>query len=134
MHASKPDAAPANAQFNPLIRSYLVVTVGLSMALSIIGLPLASAARVTYAEVERSRWILSLVVVGSVFGFVLAILPRSLRRTLSEPEPMDAAGSPELARSYAAQRQYSTSVSKRLRSILKWSAAASPSSSLIDVM
>ncbi len=41
MHASKPDAAPANAQFNPLIRSYLVVTIGLSMALSIIGLPLA---------------------------------------------------------------------------------------------
>jgi putative membrane protein len=41
MHASKPDATPANAQFNPLIRSYLVVTIGLSMALSIIGLPLA---------------------------------------------------------------------------------------------
>ena len=54
------------------------------------------AARVAYAEVERSRWIFSLVVFGSVFGFVLAILPRSLRRTLSEPEPMDAAGSAEL--------------------------------------
>ena len=63
------------------------------------------AARVAYAEVERSRWILSLVVFGSVFGFVLAILPRSLRRTLSEPEPMDAAGSPELAELYAAQRR-----------------------------
>ena len=63
------------------------------------------AARVAYAEVERSRWILSLVVFGSVFGFVLAILPRSLRQPLSEPEPMDAAGSPELARLYAAQRR-----------------------------
>ncbi|MBM4224050.1 MAG: hypothetical protein FJ167_04500, partial [Gammaproteobacteria bacterium] len=28
-----------------------------------------------------------------------------LRRTLSEPEPMDAAGSPELAELYAAQRR-----------------------------
>ena len=63
------------------------------------------AARVAYAEVERSRWILSLVVFGSVFGFVLAILPRSLRQPLSEPEPMDAAGSPELVRLYAAQRR-----------------------------
>jgi hypothetical protein len=63
------------------------------------------AARVAYAEVERSRWILSLVVFGSVFGVVLAILPRILRRTLSEPEPMDAAGSPELAQLYTAQRR-----------------------------
>jgi hypothetical protein len=63
------------------------------------------AARVAYAEVERSRWILSIVVFGSAFGFVLAILPRSLRRTLSEPEPMDAAGSAELAQLYAAQRR-----------------------------
>ncbi|MBM3222013.1 MAG: hypothetical protein FJZ38_25670, partial [Candidatus Rokubacteria bacterium] len=63
------------------------------------------AARVAYAEAERSRWILSLVVFGSVFAFLLAILPRSLRRTLSEPEPMDAAGSPELAELYAAQRR-----------------------------
>ena len=63
------------------------------------------AARVAYAEAERSRWIFSLVVFGSVFGFLLASLPRSLRRTLSEPEPMDAAGSPELAELYAAQRR-----------------------------
>ncbi len=63
------------------------------------------AARVAYAEAERSQWLLSLIVFGSVFGFLLAILPRSLRRTLSEPEPMDAAGSPELARLYAAQRR-----------------------------
>jgi hypothetical protein len=63
------------------------------------------AARVAYAEVERSRWLVSLIVYGSVFGFLLAILPRGLRRTLSEPEPMDAAGSPELAELYAAQRR-----------------------------
>jgi hypothetical protein len=63
------------------------------------------AARATYAEAERSRWLLSLVVFGSVFGFLLAILPRSLRRTLSEPEPMDAAGSAELAELYARQRR-----------------------------
>ena len=41
MHASNPHAASANAQFNPLIRPYLVVTIGFAMALSIIGLPLA---------------------------------------------------------------------------------------------
>lgn len=63
------------------------------------------AARVAYADAERSRWILSLVVFGSAFGFVLAVLPRSLRRTLSEPEPMDAVGSAELAQLYAAQRR-----------------------------
>ena len=63
------------------------------------------AARVAYAEVERSRWLVSLIVFGSVYGFLLAILPRGLRRTLSEPEPMDAAGSPELAELYAAQRR-----------------------------
>jgi MFS family permease len=63
------------------------------------------AAQATYAEAERSRWLLSLVVFGSVFGFLLAILPRSLRRTLSEPEPMDAAGSAELAELYARQRR-----------------------------
>ncbi len=63
------------------------------------------AARVAYAEAERSRWLLSLVVFGSVVGFLLAILPRGLRRTLSEPEPMDAAGSSELADLYAQQRR-----------------------------
>ena len=63
------------------------------------------AARVAYAETERSRWLLSLIVFGSVVGFLLAILPRSLRRTLSEPEPMDAAGSRVLSELYAAQRR-----------------------------
>ena len=41
MHASNPDTAPTNAQFNPLIRPYLVVSIGFAMALSIIGIPLA---------------------------------------------------------------------------------------------
>lgn len=41
MQASKPDTTPSLAHFNPLMRPYLVVTIGLSMALSIIGLPLA---------------------------------------------------------------------------------------------
>ena len=63
------------------------------------------AARVMYADTERSRWLFSLIVFASVYGFLLAILPGSLRRTLSEPEPMDAAGSPELAQLYAAQRR-----------------------------
>ena len=33
--------APLQARFNPLIRPYLVVTIGLTMACTIIGLPLA---------------------------------------------------------------------------------------------
>ncbi len=63
------------------------------------------AARVAYADAERSRWLLTLIVFGSVFGFLLAMLPRSLRRTLAEPEPMDAAGSVELAYLYQRQRR-----------------------------
>jgi len=64
-----------------------------------------AAARVVYAEAERSSWLLSLIVFGSVFGFLLAILPSSLRRTLSEPEPMDVSGSAELADLYQRQRR-----------------------------
>jgi hypothetical protein len=64
-----------------------------------------AAARAAYAEAERSKWLLSLVVLGSVFGSLLAILPSSLRRTLSEPEPMDAAGSVELTELYERQRR-----------------------------
>lgn len=63
------------------------------------------AARAVYADAERSRWLLSLVVFGSVFGVLLAMLPRSLRRTLCEPEPMDAAGSVELSNLYERQRR-----------------------------
>lgn len=58
-----------------------------------------------FAAVERWRWLLTLGVYGSVFGLSLAILPRSLRRTLSEPEPMDARGSTELAELYRTQRR-----------------------------
>jgi hypothetical protein len=63
------------------------------------------AARLVYAASERSRWLLALVVHASVFGFLLAILPRSLRSTLAEPEPMDAGGSAELSGLYASQRR-----------------------------
>ena len=38
---SKSAAASTNAQFNPLIRPYLVVSIGFAMVVSIIGLPLA---------------------------------------------------------------------------------------------
>jgi membrane protein YdbS with pleckstrin-like domain len=41
MHVSKPAPASTNAQFNPLIRPYLVVSIGFAMVVSIIGLPLA---------------------------------------------------------------------------------------------
>jgi membrane protein YdbS with pleckstrin-like domain len=36
-----PTALPLRAEFNPLIRPYLVVTIGLTIASTIIGLPLA---------------------------------------------------------------------------------------------
>ncbi len=54
---------------------------------------------------ERSQWILNLGVFAGVFGLSLAVLPRSLRRLLIEPEPMDAGGSEELTRLYAIQRR-----------------------------
>jgi len=41
MHVSKPAPASTNAQFNPLIRPYLVVSIGFAMVVSIIGIPLA---------------------------------------------------------------------------------------------
>jgi hypothetical protein len=63
------------------------------------------AAGLVYAESERSGWLLALGVSCSVFGLLLAILPRSLRSTLAEPEPMDARGSAELAELYASQRR-----------------------------
>lgn len=58
-----------------------------------------------HAEVERWRWLLTLGIYGTVFALHLAILPRGIRRTLTEPEPMDAAGSPELAELYDRQRR-----------------------------
>jgi hypothetical protein len=63
------------------------------------------AARSVYAASEQSRWVLALVVYGPVFGILLSMLPRSLRRTLSEPEPMDVAGSAELSDLYERQRR-----------------------------
>lgn len=42
MQAPNADAAPTHARFNPLIRPYLVVTIGLTMAFTIIGIPLAA--------------------------------------------------------------------------------------------
>ena len=42
MQAPNADAAPTHAKFNPLIRPYLVVTIGLTMAFTIIGIPLAA--------------------------------------------------------------------------------------------
>lgn len=63
------------------------------------------AARAVYADAERSRWLVTLLVFGLVFGVLLAMLPRSLRRTLCEPEPMDAAGSAELSELYERQRR-----------------------------
>lgn len=56
------------------------------------------------SDSDRSRW---LVFAGSyllVIVMVAAVLPVSLRMLLSEPEPMDAGGSPELARMYDAHR------------------------------
>jgi hypothetical protein len=58
-----------------------------------------------FASAERSRWLLTLGIEVVVLGISLAILPHSLRRTLTEPEPMDAAGSPELAELYRVQRR-----------------------------
>lgn len=63
------------------------------------------AARIAYAEAERSRWRLSLLVYAPILVLLLAILPVALRRTLTEPEPMDAAGSEVLAELYARHRR-----------------------------
>lgn len=63
------------------------------------------AARIAYAEAERSRWRLSLLVYAPILVLLLAILPVALRRTLTEPEPMDAAGSEALAELYARHRR-----------------------------
>lgn len=57
------------------------------------------------ARAERSRWLWMLVVYGGVFLLLLLSLPMSLRRTLTEPEPMDSMGSNELAVLYATQRR-----------------------------
>jgi hypothetical protein len=54
---------------------------------------------------QRQQWTLLLVVVAAIDLMMLAILPRGIRRTLAEPEPMDAAGSDELAAVYARQRR-----------------------------
>lgn len=63
------------------------------------------AAKIAYAAVERSRWILALVIYGGLIGFQLVFLPYSLRRTLTEPEPLDSSGSVELAELYSRQRR-----------------------------
>jgi membrane protein YdbS with pleckstrin-like domain len=41
MSEQTPEGNPLRAQFNPLIRPYLVVTIGLSMVSTIIGIPIA---------------------------------------------------------------------------------------------
>ena len=64
-----------------------------------------AAAKVAYATAERSRWLLALAVYGGVFGLLLALLPRGLRLTLTESEPLDSKGSVELAELYDRQRR-----------------------------
>jgi hypothetical protein len=64
-----------------------------------------AAAKLAYAAAERSRWLLALAVYGGVFGLLLALLPRSLRLTLTESEPLDSKGSVELAELYDRQRR-----------------------------
>lgn len=51
------------------------------------------------------NWALTLVVYGGVVGMLLVFLPRIIRSTLIEAEPMDAAGSVELAELYDRQRR-----------------------------
>jgi hypothetical protein len=64
-----------------------------------------AVSRVAAASAERFRWLISLAVYGGVFGFLLALLPYSLRLSLIEAEPLDAAGSVELAELYERQRR-----------------------------
>jgi|694.fasta_scaffold39441_5 hypothetical protein len=54
---------------------------------------------------QRQQWTLLLVVVAALDLLMLAILPRVIRSTLADAEPMDAAGSDELAALYARQRR-----------------------------
>ncbi|MFO0783472.1 MAG: hypothetical protein U0636_07295 [Phycisphaerales bacterium] len=57
------------------------------------------------AAAERARWLFTLCVYGGVFVLQLAILPYTLRRTLTEPEPLDARGSAALKELYRVQRR-----------------------------
>lgn len=41
MSTIRPDDLPLRAEFNPLIRPYLVITIGFSIAITIIGIPIA---------------------------------------------------------------------------------------------
>ena len=41
MNAQNADDLPLHAEFNPLIKPYLVITIGFSIAMTIIGLPVA---------------------------------------------------------------------------------------------
>lgn len=56
------------------------------------------------ADPERRRWLLTLLVYPLAVGISLLTVPSSIRRTLTEPEPLDGAGSPELRDLYRRQR------------------------------
>ena len=62
------------------------------------------AARQTLAEQERRRWLLTLWIYPLAIGISLLTVPTSIRRTLTEPEPLDGAGSAELRELYRRQR------------------------------
>lgn len=100
---------------SPVTRAMWVIPVAVFLlalgAIAMRGLlpfpmhPHAGGSDADFAGPERARWLLTLAIYGIVFGPMLAILPLSLRRTLTEPEPMDVGGSPELAELYRVQRR-----------------------------
>lgn len=55
-------------------------------------------------DAERMRWLIMTIVYGVSLAIVFLVQPFALRAALNEPEPMDAAGSPELAQMYEAFR------------------------------
>lgn len=52
----------------------------------------------------RKRWLVALVVAATAIPTLLLTLPLGIRAAMREPEPMDTARSPELARAYASLR------------------------------
>ena len=58
-----------------------------------------------FAASERFQWLLALGCYGGGIGAILVLLPYGLRRSLAEPEPMNATGSCELVELYVRQRR-----------------------------
>jgi hypothetical protein len=60
--------------------------------------------RTEEGNAQFAAWVRTLVIVICVFGCSSFLLPMTIRRLLTEPEPMDQSGSPDLRQLYEQQR------------------------------